>query len=365
MKRLECLDGLRGVLAVYVLLGHLAPFAALPSFIQSGVSHGGAAVDLFFVLSGLVISQSLERVEGWAGPFLIARAARIFPVFLPVFALAVAVQPWPCGFDAMPWIGPDGTARSICSMAWPRAWMPEIAAHLSMTHGLFPDAVLPDAWVSFLGAAWSLSAEWQFYLLALLAAGRPRLLPWLLIALAVAGVAWREAGPEAWQFSRAFLPNQAHFFALGVASLPLIRRKGSAPAAYGIALMACLGICATSGTPGKMLPALAWTLYLTAVLWPGLPVVRLLNQMLRSRVARRLGAISYCLYLVNEPVHKMILWPLSRLAGDDGALFTALWLPMATLAPVAAAMWLHTNLEMPALRWGKEVAYGWSRVRIR
>lgn len=295
-----------------VLLGHLAPFALLPGFIQSGVSHGGAAVDLFFVLSGLVISQSLDRVGGRAGPFLIARAARIFPVFLPVFALGVVVQPWPCGYDAMPWIGPDSAARTICVMAWPRAWMPEIVAHLSMTHGLFPDAVLPDVWVSFLGVAWSLSTEWQFYLLALLAAGRPRFLAWLLIALAAAGVAWREAGPEAWQFSRAFLPNQAHFFALGVVSLPLIRRERSAPAAYGIALIACLAICACWGTAGKMLPPLAWTVCLVAVLWPGLPVVRLLDRMLRSSVARYLGAISYCLYLVNEPVHKMITSPCIR-----------------------------------------------------
>ena len=61
MKRLECLDGLRGLLAVYVLLGHMAPFAVLPGWIQLAVSHGGAAVDVFFVLSGLVITQSLLR----------------------------------------------------------------------------------------------------------------------------------------------------------------------------------------------------------------------------------------------------------------------------------------------------------------
>lgn len=61
----------------------------------------------------------------------------------------------------------------------------------------------------------------------------------------------------------------------------------------------------------------------------------------------------------------MILWLLSRLAGGDAVLFTALWLPMATFLPIFAGIWLHTNLEMPALRWGKEIAYGWSRARIR
>ena len=75
MKRLECLDGLRGLLATYVLLGHMAPFAVLPGWLQDLLSHGGAAVDVFFVLSGLVITQSLDKVHGEAVPFLYARAA--------------------------------------------------------------------------------------------------------------------------------------------------------------------------------------------------------------------------------------------------------------------------------------------------
>ena len=33
MKRLECLDGLRGLLAVYVMISHMAPFAVLPGWI--------------------------------------------------------------------------------------------------------------------------------------------------------------------------------------------------------------------------------------------------------------------------------------------------------------------------------------------
>src|SRR5690348_16325793 len=132
MKRLLCLDGVRGFLAVYVLLGHMAPFAVLPGWVQSVVTHGGAAVDLFFILSGLVISASLERFRGQAGPFLIARVARIFPVFLPVFAVSTALQAWPCGFDHMHWIGPTDPARTICSGSWPPTWAVEIAAHLTM-----------------------------------------------------------------------------------------------------------------------------------------------------------------------------------------------------------------------------------------
>lgn len=126
MKRLDCLDGLRGLLALYVLLGHMAPFAVLPGWLQSAVSHGAAAVDLFFVLSGLVIVQSLDRWRGQARPFLIARAARILPVFLPVFALSVMIQPLSCGFERMPWLAWDSPARSICVSGWPAHWSAEI-----------------------------------------------------------------------------------------------------------------------------------------------------------------------------------------------------------------------------------------------
>ena len=63
-----------------------------------------------------------------------------------------------------------------------------------------------------MGSAWSLSTEWQFYLLALLAASRSRQLCWLLLGLGAAGAAWRLNVPDTWQFSRTFLMNKGHFF---------------------------------------------------------------------------------------------------------------------------------------------------------
>jgi peptidoglycan/LPS O-acetylase OafA/YrhL len=355
MKRLDSLDGARGLLAFYVLISHVAPFAVLPDWLQRIVSHGGAAVDVFFILSGLVITQSLMHVYGHAAPFLIARVARIFPVFLAVFAVAVVVESWSCGFEHMPWIGPNNEARTICVKAWPQSWLAEIAAHLTMTHGLFPKVVLPDIWVSFLGSAWSLSAEWQFYLLALLAAGR-RQLCWVLLAAAVAGMTWRLMMPEIWQFSRAFLPNKAHFFALGVASVPLVRGDRGAPLRYALILVASLAICMTEGSFGKMLPPLAWTACMAVQMNPKVIGLREVGAVLCGGTARYLGAISYCLYLVNEPIHKVAGEALSRFADGDGILFTALWLPVAIGVPILAAALLHRYVETPALRRGREIA---------
>lgn len=350
MKRLECLDGLRGVLAVYVMAGHMAPFAAVPDWVQRPLSHGGAAVDVFFILSGLVILRSLESRRFAVRPFLLARAARTLPVYLTMLAVGIAVQALPVSFAAMPWIGPDSPAHGIWAEGWPRYWAAEIVAHLTMTHGLFPNGVLPDAWVSFLGAAWSLSTEWQFYVLALFL-GRARIsgvraLALVFLGLAAAGLAWDALAPEAWRFSRAFLPGKAHYFALGIASTSWV--SGRPPRQFLLTLAAVLGLCVTVGEAGKLLPPLIWTLCLAAQVNGSLAAAPL-----RWRVTRWLGAVSYPIYLANEPLQKLIGIGLARAAAGDAVIFTASWIAAATLLPLAAAWWLHRYVEVPALAWGR------------
>jgi peptidoglycan/LPS O-acetylase OafA/YrhL len=354
--RLDCLDGLRGALAVYVLLSHMAPFAVIPGCAARVLSHGGAAVDVFFILSGLVITRSLESYQGRARPFLIARAARIFPLFLVLFSLAVAVQLLPASFDRMGWIPSGGSARSIWSSGWPANWAVEIAAHLTMTHGLFPNGALPDVWVSFLGAAWSLSAEWQFYLLALslarLGLGMRGMVA-VLLGLGALGLLWDIAAPDTLRFSRAFLPNKAAYFALGVASAALVTPGAGTPRLYGGVLAVTLGLCAARGGLDKLLPPLAWTLCLAAQTRPDVRGLAVLARLLRARVMTWLGAVSYGLYLANEPIQRLLGAGLAWAAAGNGTLFTVFWLPGAIVLPLAAAAWLHRVLELPAQRWGR------------
>src|SRR5689334_12971224 len=268
MKRLVCLDGLRGVLACYVMLSHTMPFAPMPRWLHWLFQHGGAAVDVFFILSGMVIMQSLASFRYQAAPFLIARVARIYPVFLVSFAFAVAIQPLGTGFGRMAWIGPDSPARDIWSEGWPSAWGTGIAAHLTMTHGLFPNGTLPDVWVGFLGAAWSLSTEWQFYVIALLVGHRLGLLrfAWFFLALSAMATFWQASGPDAWHFSRAFLPNKAQYFALGIISAGLAQQRHRRAGAYIAVMMTTLAVCVVQGGVDKLLPPLLWTLCLAAQL---------------------------------------------------------------------------------------------------
>jgi peptidoglycan/LPS O-acetylase OafA/YrhL len=178
----------------------------------------------------------------------------------------------------------------------------------------------------------------------------------MLLGLAASGVAWRLATPDAWQFSRAFLPNKGHFFALGVASVAVVRHENGALCRYGLVLAATLAICATQETIGKLLVPLAWTACLAVQMLPKRAGPLLAGWVLRSKPAQYLGAISYCLYLVNEPIHKLVAAALSWMADADAALFTLLWVPAAVGLPILAAAWLHTHVEAPALRWGRSAA---------
>ena len=361
MRRLTCLDGLRGLLALYVLLSHILPFAAIPAGL-AGVagllSHGGAAVDMFFALSGVVILHSLRRFQGHPGGFLQARVSRIFPVYLLAFALALLLRPLDYGLARMPWIGPDSPTHMLVSAGWPETTGMEIGLHLVMAHGLFPDAMLPHAWVRFLGAAWSLSTEWQFYVLALLLSCwrvTERRMLGVFLLLAMAGMIWMTLGPVEWQFSRAFLPNKAQYFALGIASVLLLAPGAERRAAWRVYLsvLAMVSVISVAeGGIGKLAAPLLWTLCLGAELG----VLAPLAAILRQRALLWLGAISYPLYIAHEPIQKALCVVLSALADGDAALFSAIWLPASVLLPLLAAWGLHHWVEVPAVNWGRALA---------
>jgi peptidoglycan/LPS O-acetylase OafA/YrhL len=353
------------------MFSHTLPFAPLPHWLHWSFQHGGAAVDVFFILSGLVIVQSLASFEYRSLPFLIARAARIYPVFLVVFAFAVAIQPLATSFEGMAWIGQDSAARYLWSGGWPADWGFGIATHLTMTHGIFPDGVSSAIWVRFLGTSWSLSTEWQFYVLALLVGRRLSLtrMAWGFLAVAATACVWSIAAPDAWQFSRAFLPNKAQYFALGIVSAIVVREGWRGLDRYVAVLAVTLLLCVLRGGTDKLLPPLVWTVCLAAQLAPSrvtkpdVPAAGLaakaigfLATILQSKPLVWLGAASYCIYLVHEPLQRLLGLGLASLLHGNAALFTAIWIPGSILLPLLASWWLHDWVERPTLRRGRELA---------
>lgn len=188
------------------------------------------------------------------------------------------------------------------------------------------------------------------------------------IGIAIGGALWDALAADPWRFSRAFLPNKAHYFALGIASWGLVRALASARSAmpcvvweaspargavmfYTAILAAVSALAFSRGEIGKLLPPLVWTMCLAVDLRPGATLSTHLGWMLRSRPLQWLGAISYSLYLVNEPLQKLAGLFVAWIAQGDSWYFTALWAPMALLPPIGIAALLRRWVERPALRW--------------
>lgn len=341
MTRLKRLDGIRGLLAVYVMLGHALPLTNAPGILQSVFHHGEAGVELFFALSGLVIVFSLERFGGSFRPFIAARARRLLPVYF--VALAASILITPCGdpLAALPWAG--APARNIVAAALPTPLWAHVLAHVTLLHGIIPQSVLPYAYITLLGPAWSLSTEWQFYLLIGLIAPR-NLGRFALIVLAL-GAAWHLL-PYSAQFSRAFFPDAAPYFALGLASAAWLHGNRST-------LLPCLiGACAIGllTSPDKAIPPLIWGLIMLANAKPW-------GAILEHRALTCLGAISYPLYLVNEPVQRALALILGPAAYGNASLFTIAFLPASLILSFACAVLLHHYVEQPFMRRRRKLSF--------
>jgi peptidoglycan/LPS O-acetylase OafA/YrhL len=79
LKHLDYLDGWRGLAIVCVLIDH---FARIP-----GMATGRLGVDLFFALSGLLMSRILFEERVALGTFYRRRVSRILPVFILYLAV--------------------------------------------------------------------------------------------------------------------------------------------------------------------------------------------------------------------------------------------------------------------------------------
>jgi peptidoglycan/LPS O-acetylase OafA/YrhL len=112
-SRLPCLDGLRGVAAIAVMLFHFNIFF-LPQARLPFAGRGYLAVDLFFLLSGFVMAHVYGRqlASNWRAhwwEFARARCARIYPLFaMATLAMTIAVA-----LFKTPLINVSFTARSL------------------------------------------------------------------------------------------------------------------------------------------------------------------------------------------------------------------------------------------------------------
>lgn len=291
-KRLRSLDGLRGIAAVAVVIYHylyVAPetWGALAEPLAPA-RFGAQGVQLFFVISGFVITMSLRR--GTIRDFIASRISRLFPLY---------------------WFAVLLTAAALTIFGLPGRYISagQVAINLTMIQSYFGVEHID-------GVYWTLAIELAFYVqaCALWHTGllNPRLRAatlyvWLIVAVAAALVTPGEpleAATPLWarDLSQAFV--YLPFFILGIACLLVYEgvRNLSVLLLFPAATLASLYIDSLkhSGSFG-ILYALV---LLVVLLWRPLGTA--------SKVAAFFGRISYALYLLHQVLGEILLHALHR-----------------------------------------------------
>jgi peptidoglycan/LPS O-acetylase OafA/YrhL len=344
LGHVAALDGIRGLAVGIVVLHHLR---------VPGIHGGWLGVDLFFALSGFLITQSvLGMGEGTAiTSFWKRRAWRLGPAMAVLLGWYVA---WWLLFDIE---GRDGHMRLT--------WLLSSAGQVLNVH----DAVSRSGPFSdYLGHLWSLSAEVQFYvvwpllLLVLVRAKAPRLVVLLVpMALFVGSTVERTVmAAHHVQWNRLYLGPDTRSTALWAGCIvgllhfwgafdrsPVLR-----PAAQALVVPAfvALGVLVALPSMNFSLERMPYTWGLTVVgLSAGVLVAAgaaarggVLRPLLEARPLEWLGRISYSVYLWHVP----LIAELRRTHPDLGTVAeVAIIVPSALLAG-----WLsYVVVERPLL----------------
>ena len=371
MVRYNLFDGLRGLLAAWVVAQHILQFSGFRGGeygpIVRLLTSGGIAVQVFVILSGFVITHLLIETRPAYLPYITRRFFRLFPVYLLCLALGLLTFQLPVEIADMLPTQDWGTFPKLVeiSNATQANFSVHLALHLPMLHGIAPDEILPSSSVGFLPPAWSISLEWQFYLLAPLLLYLAMKNAVTRAVLAVVIVLFIQLSPKlgTW-FPGGFLGQHLHLFTIGGLSVVLTktygddekRRVGAAILAMAIVFLLAPGL-------GSKLP------YLSYVIWLAVLGVALINSanrnspagfalwLLQSKPILWLGKVSFSTYLIHWPIMLVCQYQLLRYL-EISQPGTMLALLVCTSLPlVYIASWLsYRTLEAPGIRAGRFLA---------
>jgi peptidoglycan/LPS O-acetylase OafA/YrhL len=369
ISKIPELDALRALLAWWVVMDHLLGTAGyglseLPGPLKL-IRSGWLAVDVFIILSGLVVTILLNGQSVSYPAFIIRRFFRLVPVYLPCLLFG--------------WLGmyltertygllPGFPGREMFMQRWGETeshLAGHVMAHLSLLHGAIPNQILPYSGGALLDPAWSISLEWQFYLIApfVIALGR-RSTGWFLglsLFAVLGGMIQRHVGE--FDFG-SFLPGKLHMFWLGIVSFYLLKAREKLVLNhwdfnYVLAGMLMFPLLFFRDSP-SMVPLMVWLPILALLMAPETMNTRLVGMLrgaLRSSPLVALGQVSYVTYLLHVPVLQFLRWAVvfSGLITGRGAL--AFTLAVVGIPVVLVfSFWVSTWIEKPGIEIGRRMA---------
>lgn len=351
--RFEPIEGLRGYLALWVAAGHAMQFTVMGQHL--GPLDPTAAVQSFMIVSGFVITHLVLAKDERYQIYIMRRFFRLFPAYVVCIGISwFIVDQAYLAPSSLPWSKDPAFAPYIQRYRF-RALLVDMQpiqhlfAHISMLHGAIPPKVLPEAARTILTPAWSISLEWQFYIIAPLIIALMRRSRGVLIVCAsiIAGIIFSRASPLG-RFDEGFIAFSGYFLVIGVASriaLPRIAAISFDPFASGLFICICLVLLTRS--PLGLVP---W-----AIIYPFLVAEaagkksKFLHAVLANPLSLWVGKISYSIYLT----HFIILVLLVKLAvtidQDVSQISLIVILLTGISATIAASAALYYAVERPSI----------------
>jgi peptidoglycan/LPS O-acetylase OafA/YrhL len=346
-ERLAELEGVRALMAWWVVAGHVAWFF---SDRVGNLIHNDSAVLVFMVLSGFVITGLICDKREPYGAFMTRRVFRLWPAYLIALAVSVATLPAQASALIHAPFHPGFAAFRLGNIAasLDQYW-PQLATHLVMAQGLVPDAVLHHGSVAMLGQAWSLSVEVQFYLIApvvigLISSGRAG----VAVAAGLAVCLFLLGGHGPLHDNSAFIGRYVPWFAVGIASLYLWRAREQRGSAMLVAAF-CV-VVGAYGIYAREAAALVWIGVLAALFW-----LRPISRLLAHPVLKRLGEASYSTYLFHMLPLYLGAYALNALGLDGWVYLVALTL-ITVFVTLFASLASYRYVEKPMMRLGANLA---------
>ena len=312
--RVSAFDGVRGLAILLVMVSHIAVLSDSHLIVDRVLNHfttvGWIGVDLFFVLSGFLITGILLDTKGaprYFRTFYGRRTIRIFPLFYAVVFVAVIIIPL---LEHLGSKSDPGGAAAAHLLWGNQLWLWTYTQNYLQASGFHQ---LPG-----LGHVWSLAIEEQFYLawpLVVFATPRRHILK-VTLGLCVAFLALRlgllagGANPEAvrqWTFTR------ADTLLLGAVAAIVVRTPAlEATARRALVPLMVVGTAVIAASSVVRGPLPQDDAYVAAVVYPvgaivfAALMVRLSDGRKRAFFEagwlRKLGFYSYALYLFHWPI---------------------------------------------------------------
>lgn len=312
-RHMPVLDGVRGLAILMILLLHflasMEPTNAVERAIVGVTNYGSYGVELFFVLSGFLITGILydaRNKPNYFRDFYMRRILRIFPLYYGVLALVFLVAP------LIPILRGSSLDYLLDRQAW--AWLYAVNIYI---------AIQGDWSFSYLEHLWSLCIEEHFYLVwpvaVFVLARRPRVLIGVCLAISFGAMLARLTGSLMglnWWTIYVLTPFRFDGLALGAFLALVVRQPGgldrlvrALPMVAGIALVLLIITfgwtrLVSHDAMELVLPVRAAVIevLLACLLVAALvaPEQSLLSQLFRSRWLVFLGTYSYGLYVYHH-----------------------------------------------------------------